>query len=227
MAQLILVEDNLPYAEDVADYLIEIGHSVKIAGTASAMWSTLAQGHADVIILDLGLPDDCGFNIIPRMRQLYPDIGLLVLTARVMLESRIQGLQLGADNYLTKPIKFPELAAHIEALWRRVHGRDKTAQAQEWRLRSSERQLQMNGSQAIDLTEKEFNFLHLLATSTRPVAREALTLGMAGDEHDRAKRIDMLVYRLRKKVKTGIGEELPLHSAYGEGYSLSVAFNLT
>jgi len=228
MAHLIIVEDNLPYAEDVADYLIEIGHNVRIAGSAAAMWSTLAQGHADVVILDLGLPDDYGFNIIPRMRQLYPEIGLLVLTARVMLDSRIQGLRLGADNYLTKPIKFPELAAHIEALCRRVHGRDKAAlpAAQEWLLRSSERQLQMNGSIAIDLTEKEFKFLHLLAISTRPVAREALNIGMGGDEHEDAKRIDMLVYRLRRKVKTGLGEELPLHSAYGEGYSLSVAFNL-
>jgi two-component system, OmpR family, response regulator PhoP len=228
MAHLILVEDNLSYAEDVADYLIEIGHNVRISGSAAAMWLTLAQGPADIVILDLGLPDDCGFNIIPRMRQLYPEIGLLVLTARVMLDSRIQGLRLGADNYLTKPIKFPELAAHIEALSRRVQGHDRTVQpaAQEWLLRSSERQLQVNDSKAIDLTEKEFNFLHLLAISTRPVAREALNIGIGGDEHEEAKRIDMLVYRLRKKVKASLGEELPLHSAYGEGYSLSVAFNL-
>jgi DNA-binding response OmpR family regulator len=227
MANIIIVEDNLSYAEDIADYLGEVGHDVRISGNAESMWAALSQQCADVILLDLGLPDDSGFNIIPRLRELYPDTGILVLTARVMLDSRILGLQLGADNYLTKPIKFPELAAHIEALCRRVRGHAPGRQEHVWSLRKSERQLEMAGSQAIDLTEKEFKFLHMLALSTQPIPRDSLMIGLGGDQYEDTKKMDMLVYRLRKKVKTAVGVDLPLRSAYGEGYSLSVAINLT
>lgn len=227
MARLIIVEDNLSYAEDVADYLLEIGHKVTIACSAEAMWSLLSRQSTDIILLDLGLPDDSGFNIIPRLRELYPDTGVLVLTARVMLDSRILGLQLGADNYLTKPIKFPELAAHIEALYRRVSGREHDAQQYAWWLRKSERRLELAGAQPVELTEKEFKFLHMLALSTRPIPRDSLMIALGGDQHDDSKKMDMLVYRLRKKVKTVAGTELPLRSAYGEGYSLSAAISLS
>lgn len=226
MANIIIVEDNLSYAEDVADYLAEIGHEVRTSGNAEGMWETLSKQCADVILLDLGLPDDSGFNIIPRLRELYPDTGILVLTARVMLDSRILGLHLGADNYLTKPIKFPELAAHIEALCRRVRGRAPNAPERSWSLRKAERQLALSGADAIDLTEKEFKLLHMLALSTQPIPRDSLMIGLGGDQYEDTKKMDMLVYRLRKKVKSAVGAELPLRSAYGEGYSLSVAINL-
>jgi two-component system, OmpR family, response regulator len=226
MASIVIVEDNLSYAEDVADYLAENGHEVSICGTAESMWTTLSRHRADVILLDLGLPDDSGFNIIPRLRELYPHSGVLVLTARVMLDSRILGLHLGADNYLTKPIKFPELAAHIEALCRRVRARTSGAEQPAWSLHKSMRQLQMGGMHAIDLTEKEFKLLHMLALSTQPIPRDSLMIGLGGDQYEDTKKMDMLVYRLRKKVKAVAGAELPLRSAYGEGYSLSAAVSL-
>ncbi|RZI44051.1 response regulator transcription factor [Herbaspirillum sp. HC18] len=226
MANIVIVEDNLSYAEDVADYLIENGHEVFISGTAESMWNILGRRPADVILLDLGLPDDSGFNIIPRLRELYPGTGILVLTARVMLDSRILGLHLGADNYLTKPIKFPELAAHIEALCRRVGCRERAAPPVGWMLNKGERKLQMEGAQPIDLTEKEFKLLHMLALSSQPIPRDSLMIGLGGDQYEDSKKMDMLVYRLRKKVKAALGIELPLRSAYGEGYSLSVAINL-
>jgi DNA-binding response OmpR family regulator len=226
MARLIIVEDNLSYAEDIADFLMEIGHEVVIAGDAATMWSILTRQRTDIILLDLGLPDDSGFNIIPRLRELYPETGVLVLTARVMLDNRILGLQLGADNYLTKPIKFPELSAHIEALCRRVRGREPLAARASWSLHRAERRLHMAGASPIDLTEKEFKLLHMLALSTQPIPRDSLMVALVGENNVDTKKMDMLVYRLRKKVKAALGEELPLRSAYGEGYSLSVAINL-
>jgi len=224
MAAILIVEDNFSYAEDVADYLKEIGHEVQTCGSAEAMWAALSGARADVILLDLGLPDDSGFNVIPRLRELYPETGVLVLTARVMLDSRILGLRLGADNYLTKPIKFPELAAHIEALCRRV--RAPSAPRHIWSLHKSERQLEMAGAEAIDLTEKEFKLLHMLALATQPIPRDSLFIERDDDHHEDSKKMDMLVYRLRKKVKAAFGAELPLRSAYGEGYSLSAAIKL-
>jgi DNA-binding response OmpR family regulator len=226
MTQILIVEDNLEYAEEMADYLGELGHGVSTTNNAGEMWSALSQGNVGVVVLDLGLPDEDGINVIPRMRQLYPQIGLLVLTGRVNFDSRILGLRLGADHYLTKPIKFPELAAHIEALDRRVGPQETAPAPSKWTLRLAARQLELHG-QTITLTEKECNFLHLLTINTRPVPRQVIVAGIGGDDPDAGRRVDMLVYRLRKKARTGLGHDLPLRSAYGEGYSLSTSFNLS
>ena len=226
MTQILIVEDNGDYAGDMAEFLTELNHEVSIATTAGEMWAALTKTPAAVVVLDLGLPDEDGFNVIPRMRQLYPEIGLLVLTGRVAFDNRILGLRLGADHYLTKPIKFPELAAHIEALDRRVRPAEpSTPQPSKWTLKISARQLELMGS-VIDLTEKECNFLHLLTINTRPVPRQVIVAGMGGEDPDASRRVDMLVYRLRKKARSGLGQDLPLRSAYGEGYSLSAGFTL-
>ncbi|QOY94459.1 response regulator transcription factor [Massilia sp. UMI-21] len=225
MTQILIVEDNGEYADDMAEFLRELDHEVTIAKTASEMWAALTRTPAAVVVLDLGLPDEDGFNVIPRMRQLYPEIGLLVLTGRVAFDHRILGLRLGADHYLTKPIKFPELAAHIEALDRRVRPADPAPAPSKWTLRVSARQLELAGK-LIDLTEKECNFLHLLTINTRPVPRQVIVAGMGGEDADASRRVDMLVYRLRKKARSGLGQDLPLRSAYGEGYSLSAGFTL-
>ena len=226
MTQILIVEDNGDYAGDMAEFLRELDHEVSIATTAGEMWGALTKTPAAVVVLDLGLPDEDGFNVIPRMRQLYPEIGLLVLTGRVAFDNRILGLRLGADHYLTKPIKFPELAAHIEALDRRVRPPEPSApQPSKWTLKISARQLQLMDA-VIDLTEKECNFLHLLTINTRPVPRQVIVAGMGGEDPDASRRVDMLVYRLRKKARSGLGQDLPLRSAYGEGYSLSAGFTL-
>lgn len=226
MTQILIVEDNLDYAEEMAEFLTELEHVVHITNNAGEMWSALSQGNVGVVVLDLGLPDEDGFNVIPRMRQLYPHIGLLVLTGRVAFDNRILGLRLGADHYLTKPIKFPELAAHIEALDRRVGPQEAVPLPAKWTLRLAARRLELQG-QAITLTEKECNFLHLLTINTRPVPRQVIVAGIGGDDPDAGRRVDMLVYRLRKKARSGLGQDLPLRSAYGEGYSLSTSFNLS
>lgn len=225
MTQILIVEDNGDYAADMAEFLAGLDHQVEVATSAGDMWAALTRNPHAVVVLDLGLPDEDGFNVIPRMRQLYPEIGLLVLTGRVAFDSRILGLRLGADHYLTKPIKFPELAAHIEALDRRVRPQEPTPAVSKWTLKVTARQLELMGA-VIDLTEKECNFLHLLTMNTRPVPRQVIVARMGGDDPEASRRVDMLVYRLRKKARLGLGQDLPLRSAYGEGYSLSAGFNL-
>ncbi len=225
MARIIYAEDNLSYAEDVANFLKEIGYLVETVPNASKLWSALSRGRTDIVLLDLGLPDEDGFRVIPQLRRLYPDTGVIVLTARVATDNRIQGLRLGADSYLTKPIKFEELSAHIEALCRRLPLKGSSGQPS-WVLRTAGRQVEFEGK-AVALKEREFNFLHLLAQSRQPVPRRVLLIGLGEtDDLYAAARIDMLVYRLRKKIKTSLGEELPLRSEYGGGYGLSAPFHL-
>ncbi len=225
MTQILIVEDNRDYAEDMAEFLTELEHEVTVVPNAAKMWDALSHQAASVVVLDLGLPDEDGFKIIPRMRQLYPQIGILVLTGRVAFDHRILGLRLGADHYLSKPIKFPELAAHIEALDRRVRPGSPVVAPDTWLLKVSARQLELRGA-VIDLTENECNFLHLLMLSTRPLPRAAIVASMGGNEPETGRRVDMLVYRLRKKARAGLGQDLPLRTAYGEGYSLSAGFRI-
>lgn len=227
MLKIVVVEDNSSYAEDVADYLVKSGYAVRVVGQASELWLTLAAEPADLVLLDLGLPDEDGFAIIPKMRKLYPASGLIVLTARVTFDNRVQGLRLGADAYLTKPIKFPELAANIEAVCRRLQPQDAAEQASPWRLCTAGYRLELQGQGAMPLAEKEFSFLHLLTQSRLPVPRESLLIGM-GEANDlvAARRMDMLVYRLRRKVRAAWAIELPLRSAYGGGFALTAKFEL-
>ncbi len=225
VTRIVVVEDNRSYAEDLAEYLVENGYRVETAPSAKELWDALSREHADLVLLDLGLPDEDGFNLIPQLRRLYADTALIALTARVAMDSRIQGLRLGADGYLTKPIKFPELAAHIEAVCRRMRPRVDVAQ-QAWMLRTAGRVIEFSG-RSVALTEKEFRFLHLLAQNRQPVPRRSLLIAMGEpDDLEAAGRMDMLVYRLRKKIKTSLHNELPLRSEYGGGYRLSVPFHL-
>lgn len=228
MESIVIVEDNVSYAEDVAEFLTEAGYAVRVVPGAAALWRSLAESPAAIVLLDLGLPDGDGFDVIPKLRQFYPDCGLLVLTARVSLDSRIQGLRLGADAYLTKPIKFPELLANIEAVGRRVFRRAPERVVSPWRLRVLGRHIELLGKGSLSLSDREFGFLHLLAQSLTPVPRESLLLGL-GETNDQtaAHRLDMLVYRLRKKVRTAWDVELPLRSAYGGGFGLMERFELS
>jgi DNA-binding response OmpR family regulator len=228
MEHIVVVEDNSSYAEDVAEYLAKCGYAVRTVATVAGLWQTLAGAAADVVLLDLGLPDDDGFNVIPKLRKLHPDCGVVVLTARVTIDNRVKGLRLGADAYLTKPIKFPELAAHIEAVCRRVSRRERVNPSSPWRLGRVGRLIELDGKGSIPLNEKEFDFLHLLAQSRLPVSRESLLIGMGeSDDPVATRRMDMLVYRLRKKVKAAWDVDLPLRSSYGGGFGLSVIMDLT
>ena len=226
MTKILIVEDNLDYAEDMAEFLVELEHEVHITSSAGGMWTALSHGNVGVVVLDLGLPDEDGFNVIPRMRQLYPQIGVLVLTGRVAFDSRILGLRLGADHYLTKPIKFPELAAHIEALDRRVGPQDPVPEPGKWTLKVSARQLELMGA-VIALTEKEFNFLHLLTINTRPYRATSSWPAWVAKTPMRAAGSTCSSTACARKPRRAWAQGLPLRSAYGEGYSLSASFNLS
>jgi len=226
MTKIIVAEDNRSYAEDVAEHLLDAGYQVETAHSAGELWAALSGDHADVVLLDLGLPDEDGLQIIPHLRKLYPDTGVIVLTARATMDNRIRGLRLGADGYLTKPIKFTELAAHIEALCRRLRPTHKNEQLL-WVLRTSTRQIELKDKGSIVLTDKEFNFMRLLAQNRQPVPRNFLLTAMGeSEDQNAASRMDMLVYRLRKKIKISLGDDLPLRSEYGGGYGLSAPFHL-
>lgn len=234
MAHILLFEDNpsIPYHnKGFIDEAIN-DHELVIVRNPTAMWMALHQQQADVLIVDLAMADDYGQAILIRMQDAYPGTGVLVLTHGDQQDQRSAGLLVGADQFLTKPVSASMLAAHVVALCRRIkrHRSVVAVIAPQWRLRATERQLEINDSLAVDLTEKEFSFLQLLTGSKQPVHRDTLNremrIDVTGDERRDTKKIDMLIYRLRRKVKKCLRVDLPVRNAYGTGYSLTAILKL-
>ena len=120
--RILLVEDNLHLATSIADGLSEDGYSVDVVGTAADGIERGLRRDFDVMVLDLGLPDRDGIEVIAELRAGRVHVPILVLTARDAVEARVDALQRGADDYLVKPFAFAELVARIGALARRAGG---------------------------------------------------------------------------------------------------------
>lgn len=237
MAHLLLFEDNSSPLHANKGFIDEAvndhAHHLVIVDSANAMWAALQQQQPDVLIVDLGKPDDYGQSIATRMQASYPGTGVLVLANAAEQEQCSTTLLLGADQVLVKPVTAATLHAQVAALCRRIQRQRSGNSASiptRWRLRITERQLQINDLLTVNLTEKEFNFLHLLTSSKQPIARDTLNkemhIDVTGDERRDTKKIDMLIYRLRRKVKSCLRAELPVRNAYGTGYSLTTTLKL-
>src|SRR5262249_168539 len=120
--RIVLVEDNLQLATTISDGLSEDGYTVEVLATAATAIERGLRRDLDVMILDLGLPDRDGVEVLKELRAARINVPILVLTARDAVESRVAALEAGADDYLVKPFAFAELAARIGALARRAGG---------------------------------------------------------------------------------------------------------
>jgi DNA-binding response OmpR family regulator len=222
VSRILVVEDNQAYAEEIIAYLKERGHAVCGVSTGAGMWDLLGNASFDIVLLDLGLPDQDGSELIHQLRLRHLDIGIVVVTARVRHSTRVEALMLGADHYLTKPLKLSELNAIITTLERRLPGPTSPARVSGWILNTGTRELLYADEAKVRLSERECSFLALLSRSPQGISRDA-TLHAMGDELsiDSRRLIDMLVYRLRKKVLQDMGMDIPVQAIYGGGYSLT------
>jgi DNA-binding response OmpR family regulator len=228
VTRILIVEDNLAYSEEVAGYLVDQGHAVTVVGDAAGLWKAIANGIFDIVLLDLGLPDEDGVAVVARLREAQPDVGLVVLTARVRLETRLQTLDLGADHYLTKPTKLAEIQSVIGTLSRRLsQSSNGGTHNPHWVLHVGAQELQFSELPKMKLSEHEFAFLMVLSRTSHAMTRGAILqeLGESDDFHAHRK-LDMVTYRLRKKVLDHTHEKLPLTSKYGQGYRLLVPFGI-
>ena len=119
MMKLLLVEDERELAENVSSYLANEGNRCELAMNYNDADDRLAGFHYDIVVLDLMLPDGNGMDILRTIKKEHPDTGVLIISAKNALDDKIKGLELGADDYLTKPFHLPELNARIKAIYRR------------------------------------------------------------------------------------------------------------
>ncbi len=199
--RILLVEDEPAIARDVAGALGETGYVVDIARDGEEGWFRATTEEYDAIILDLGLPKLDGLSVVRRLREEASTIPILVLTARGSWLQRVEGIDAGADDYLTKPFEMEELLARLSALLRRV-GRHVTPLIEVGALRIDTRRLRvMIGGRAIELSPLEFRLLRYLAHNRdRVVAQSELVEHVYGSDEPGSNTVEALVARLRRKI---------------------------
>ncbi|MGN6739128.1 response regulator transcription factor [Dyella sp.] len=221
MALLGLLEDEIDLREELEAYLSMAGHRVLCADSSAEFFSVGDGLRFDVIIVDRGLPDADGLQVIERVRRESPRTGIVMLTARGSSEDRISGLQTGADHYLVKPVSLPELGAHVSALLRRL--------PEGWRLDGNERCLYAPDGTRLALSAREFDLLGLIVRrGSRMASRREVAEALGWDwlSFDQ-RRLDTLVSRLRRRCREACGQELPIRTEHSRGYVATGAIELT
>ncbi len=220
--RLLIVEDHPILADGLIIALKSAAYAVDHAATGEQADHMLATQHYDAVILDIGLPKLDGYEVLRRMRRKGSKTPVLMLTARDALEDRVKGLDLGADDYLTKPYDLPELEARVRSLIRRgqsgggadlIHG-DLT-------LDTAGRRATIKGT-PLDLSARELGVLEVLMLRVgRVVSKEQLAEQLYGwGEEVGANAIEVYMHRLRKKLEpAGIN----VRTIRGLGYLLEKA----
>lgn len=201
---ILIVEDHEELASEVIDYLSKNGYVCKWARNCEDALEEVSVNDFDALLLDLGLPDGSGFEILKSVRSKQSNMAVIIITARGELDDRINGLQLGADDYLTKPFALTELGARLYAIIRRMHG----FTLNELDIHGFSLQLQdykvSYGGIAVNLTKKEFDiFQYLVLNKNRVITRLQLTEHIWGDileVNSDSNFIDVHVRNLRKKL---------------------------
>jgi len=231
MPKVLVVEDNLDLLDDMLFNLQHSGFDAKGVGSAKEMESVLAENTIDILILDLGLPDDDGFYVAERLKKSHPNMGIIMATARSSMHDRITGHQLGADQYLTKPVNYQELVAIIHVLSSRLinSSRDKTqnnVHDQAWELDMVKMQVTPPSDLniVIELTLADIQILASFRQSKEGcVSKPHLIQALGGDVSDYdVRRLETAISRLRRKLSVaGIKGSDLIKVQRGSGYQFT------
>lgn len=223
--KLLLVEDEPELGNSVSDYLKAGGYLVEIADSFPAALEKMSLYEYDCFIVDINLPGGGnGFDLIRKLKQEQPQAAIIITSARNALDDRVQGLDLGADDYLTKPFYLPELVARLKALLRRrKFGGGATIVFHELTVDPGARSVAVQNV-PLDLTPKEYDLLlYFLANQHRVLRRDSIAEHLLGDHADQLDDFNFIyshIKNLRKKLQErGCGDYL--QAVYGIGYKFT------
>ncbi len=218
---VLIVEDDTALGRILRDNLVFEGFQVHWVTEGRAALNASRHQAPDIILLDIGLPDGDGLQILESLRHTGPT-PIIVLTARSQKADKLRGLELGADDYVTKPFDMEELLARVRAVLRRVHpGVDLLRIGDvivDFAARTAERQ-----NKPLRLTDKEFEILRYLAQhQSRVVLRDELLKAVWGyPEAPLTRSVDNAIARLRKKIEPDVQHPRFIQTVHGDGYRLT------
>jgi len=218
--RILVVEDERKVANFIRQGLAEEGHTVEVAADGAAALDLLEGPPYDLVVLDLMLPKVDGFEILKLARARRLTTPVLVLTARDSVADKVRGLDLGADDYLTKPFSFDEFLARVRALLRRGAAAGPVLRVADLTLDPSTREVR-RGVRRITLTVREHALLeYFMRNAGRVLTRPMLAEHVWGLDFDAESNIvDVYVGYLRRKID-GAGDARLLHTVRGAGYAL-------
>jgi len=225
---VLLVEDNLRVSDELALVLESGGYNTRCACDGEHMRSLLVEYTPSVVMLDLSLPGEDGISLCRWLRGVYPDIGIVMLTARVMGSDRTEGYKAGADVYLTKPTRPEEVLAVIRNLLRRSErlGLTEKNEPSCWSLHMKSMYLTSPESDVLSLTPKETVALKTLAQSLSHCTYcdliDKLGSGTSQSSFDKV-RLEVLISRLRRKLFNFKKQAFEIETIHGTGYRLRTA----
>ncbi|OQW87118.1 MAG: DNA-binding response regulator [Rhodoferax ferrireducens] len=232
MSNLLIIEDDELLRDGLSAQLSQLGHTVMAAADGESAQQLLEANRFDGVVLDLGLPRISGMEVLRWIRKRLPALPVLILTARDGIDDRVQGLNAGADDYLTKPFDMAELQARLGALLRRARlpafgGSLEVASQNTRRLRVDATLPQAwLGDEALELTQREWALLSLLVTHAgRVVSREDVLETWQAEPGDSAtgasgvasNALEVYIHRLRRKL---VDSGLNIRNVRGLGYML-------
>ncbi|MTI21523.1 response regulator transcription factor [Fulvivirga sp. RKSG066] len=222
--KVLLVEDNIDLAQNIKGYLDKEGYVVESVGTYETAIKKLAGFDYDVVLLDIMLPDGNGLEILQYLKRHTPDTGVLISSAKNALDDRIQGLELGADDYLSKPFHLSELNARIKAIYRRrqLSGANEMT-LNEISINTDTLDVRVNDN-LLDLTRKEYELLlFFIVNKNRVLTKQSIAEHLWGDYMDSMDSFDFVyqhIKNLRKKITAAGGRDY-IQTMYGSGYKFN------
>lgn len=219
--KLLLVEDELLLQEDIRRFLADQGYLCEIASTFKEAEKKLSLFKYDVVILDVTLPGGSGLELLQQLKVKNSDTGVLILSAKDSLADKLAGLNLGADDYITKPFYMEELNARINAIIRRrIFKGNNVLRVDKMEINTDAKTVHYLDNEIV-LTKKEFELLlFFVVNKNRVVSKQSILTHLWGDAYDTPESLDTIyvhTMNLRKKLITQTGIDY-IKTVYGMGY---------
>ncbi|RKR85497.1 DNA-binding response OmpR family regulator [Mucilaginibacter gracilis] len=223
---VLIVEDEMSLARELEIFLSNANYLCELCHNGKAASEKIAINLYDFILIDLGLPDCDGLDLLKDVKTHNPEASCLILTARAEVYDRIKGLDLGADDYLPKPFSMLELQSRMQAITRRKFGlKHTTLKLGEFVIDMNDRSITYNGNIISTITKKEYDLiayliLHKNRTLTRPQLSEHIWGSVVNDDYD-SNYIDVHIKNIRKKLSVHAQPDW-LETVRGLGYKIKI-----
>ena len=222
--KILLVEDETALGESVIFFLKKEGHICEWVKNFSSGDEKVSMYQYDCALIDIGLPGGNGLDIVKALKKNNPKTGIIIISAKNSLDDKISGLDLGADDYITKPFHLAELNSRLNSVLRRRNFEGSSEIVfEKLKVIPDKQDVFVNGK-ITTLTKKEFDLLlFFISNKNRVVTKESIAEHLWGDESDSADSFDFIyshIKNLRKKIMDSGGDDY-IKSVYGMGYKFS------